>query len=422
MTVYPLVAIVATNKLLLVLKVNRIVEIKHNCPNWRSKFYWEKFSIFINNCIFRLVVGILESLDGSFSLHPTEDKLSTFKAPTLKVATQLLTLPTQPSVQIHSKALLSSLHSTKQLYHNYKDQALLQHVLSSLTEMTNSNVKDLDTESYYRLVLIVRGIAVARPQNLVKFADSHTSIQDVVLDDPLENICNPEKKELKPERKQQSQHLLLQLMEVLWLLHSLNPEIPSLSLVVSKGLKHTEQIVHALVEIVHAFNSCDTYSNVTIAVYLQLLLCNDAIIAFSAKQALSIVLKPKTKRRKVFIPSPPHCVSPPLAKNSESDRSKTPPAITQQSSHEEEVHARQQNQFDVDAVESIGLLEQPGQHQDNHVNPLEVLLGGGVGFPQLLDIPPDADDEAMVELAIALSLQVSFLHIKKRITVVKSTC
>ena len=32
-------------------------------------------------------------------------------------------------------------------------------------------------------------------------------------------------------------------------------------------------------------------------------------------------------------------------------------------------------------------------------------VGGGAGFPPMLDIPPDADDETMVELAIALSLQ-----------------
>lgn len=38
---------------------------------------------------------------------------------------------------------------------------------------------------------------------------------------------------------------------------------------------------------------------------------------------------------------------------------------------------------------------------------MEALLGGGGGggFPPMLDIPPDADDETMVELAIALSLQ-----------------
>lgn len=35
---------------------------------------------------------------------------------------------------------------------------------------------------------------------------------------------------------------------------------------------------------------------------------------------------------------------------------------------------------------------------------MEALLGAG-GFPPLLDLPPDTDDETMVELAIALSLQ-----------------
>jgi hypothetical protein len=41
-----------------------------------------------------------------------------------------------------------------------------------------------------------------------------------------------------------------------------------------------------------------------------------------------------------------------------------------------------------------------------NVNPIEALLGAPGAFPPLLDIPPDADDETMVELAIALSLQV----------------
>lgn len=77
---------------------------------------------------------------------------------------------------------------------------------------------------------------------------------------------------------------------------------------------------------------------------------------------------------------------------------------------------QQSIQFEVDAVEAINLLEQQVPGQDNHnMNPLEALLGGGVDFPPLLDIPPDADDETMVELAIALSLQVGsfFNKIKK---------
>lgn len=136
--------------------------------------------------ILRLVVGILETLDGTFSLQWSEDKLASVKPICLKVATQLLTLPAPPLFQIHSKALMSSLFSNKQQYHSYKDQALLQHVVTSISAMTNAEIIDLDAESYYRLVLIVRGIAVSRPQNLIKFTDGHTNIQDITLDDPLE--------------------------------------------------------------------------------------------------------------------------------------------------------------------------------------------------------------------------------------------
>ncbi|XP_008200345.2 E3 ubiquitin-protein ligase UBR4 isoform X1 [Tribolium castaneum] len=322
----------------------------------------------------KLVVGILEALDGSFSLHPIEDK---YKQPTLKLATQLLTLPTPPLIQIHSKALLSSLHSSRQLYHNYKDQALLQHVLSSLNSMTESDTKEIDAESFYRLILIVRGIAVSRPQNLVKFSDSHTCIQDIVLDDPLDPKPTTSKMQ-----QQKSQHLLLKLMDVLWILHSLMPENANLAPVVVPGLKHTEQVIHALVEIVHAFNSCDTYSNITMAVYLQLLLCKDLAIAFSAKQALSKVLKPKARRRRVFIPSPPHCTTPP------------PPPAPSSSSNVVGKTDNDKTQYE----EAIALV----QGQD--VNALEALLGGA-SYQPLLDIPPDADDETMVELAIALSLQ-----------------
>ncbi|KAF5286898.1 hypothetical protein FQA39_LY00431 [Lamprigera yunnana] len=344
----------------------------------------------------RLVVGVLEVLDGTFSLYSNEEKLANYKPLCITVATKLLTLPSPPTLQMHSKGLLSALHPTKQGYHNYKDQALLQHVLESLismTEMDTKNYADIDAENYYRLVMIVRGLAISRPQNLVKFSDSQTSVQDVILDDPLEVKVKTNK----------NQHLLVQLMDVLWILHSQNPENSALVPVVVPGLKHTEQIVHALVEIVHAFNSCDAYSNITIAIYLQLLLCEDPVIAFTAKQALNRVLKPKCRRRRVFIPSPPHCGTP--GKTSIESEEDKPPRATTQSSQEEEGHSRD-NRYEVDAVESISVLPQPGLSMDNHnINPLEALLGGAAGFPPILDIPPDADDETMVELAIALSLQ-----------------
>ena len=50
----------------------------------------------------------------------------------------------------------------------------------------------------------------------------------------------------------------------------------------------------------------------------------------------------------------------------------------------------------------------PGPQQ----SALEALLAAGPSFPAMLHIPPDADDETMVELAIALSLQDQvFVHL-----------
>lgn len=51
------------------------------------------------------------------------------------------------------------------------------------------------------------------------------------------------------------------------------------------------------------------------------------------------------------------------------------------------------------------VLETSENVNNGNPSPLEALLAGAEGFPPMLDIPPDADDETMVELAIALSLQ-----------------
>lgn len=125
---------------------------------------------------------------------------------------------------------------------------------------------------------------MSRPQNLVKFADSHASIQDVAIEDLVQGASKNESSE--PKDAKRNKHLLLQLVDVLWMLHKLNPEIPALAPVVVPGLKYTEQVIHALVEIIYAFQSSEAYSNITIGLYLQLLLCDDPVIAFSAKQAL----------------------------------------------------------------------------------------------------------------------------------------
>lgn len=86
-------------------------------------------------------------------------------------------------------------------------------------------------------------------------------------------------------------------------------------------------------------------------------------------------------------------------------------AVPSQTS-QEMVERDVEQQFDIEAVEAVDRVAAMLGAENNQnsaaarvVNhPLEALLGAG-NFPQLLDVPPDADDEAMVELAIALSLQ-----------------
>lgn len=109
------------------------------------------------------------------------------------------------------------------------------------------------------------------------------------------------------------QHLVVQLMEILWSLHMAYPSNMALAPVIIPGLTHAKGAVHAIVEIIHAFATCDIEKNVPLAakLYLQLLLSSDTTISFSAKQAIIRVLKPRYKRRCVYIPSPPNCAGAP---------------------------------------------------------------------------------------------------------------
>lgn len=116
----------------------------------------------------------------------------------------------------------------------------------------------------------------------------------------------------KTETADINQHLVLQLMDVLWSLHKAYPKNMALAPVVVPGLTHTEATIHAIVEIIHVFTTCDVEANTPFAakLYLQLLLCPDTTVSFAAKQAIIRVLRPRCKKRRVYIPSPPHCSTP----------------------------------------------------------------------------------------------------------------
>lgn len=94
-------------------------------------------------------------------------------------------------------------------------------------------------------------------------------------------------------------------MEILWSLHTVYPKNMALSPVVVPGLTHTEGTIHAIVEIIHAFTTCDVEKNVPLAakLYLQLLLSSDTAVSFTAKQAIIRVLRPRYKSRRVCVPN-----------------------------------------------------------------------------------------------------------------------
>lgn len=67
-----------------------------------------------------MISSVLEVLESSFILSSHDDNKTSLKATAIDVASRLLILPTPPSVQMHTTALLAALHSTKQGYHLHK--------------------------------------------------------------------------------------------------------------------------------------------------------------------------------------------------------------------------------------------------------------------------------------------------------------
>lgn len=51
-----------------------------------------------------------------------------------------------------------------------QDQAILKYICTSLKELRDTaDARNIDPEAYFRLVLLARGVAVARPQHLVTY-------------------------------------------------------------------------------------------------------------------------------------------------------------------------------------------------------------------------------------------------------------
>lgn len=331
----------------------------------------------------KMMTTMLEVLDCGLALMGGSAVEEPLKRKAMDVATKMLLHPLPNTVQTQAKGVLATLHGNKSSYNAYKDKEILTEVNSELEKLKNiRDVKNIDPEGFYRLVILTRNIAIARPHALAKIANENNFT------------------------------IVPSLMQLLKELHEITPSFEAQCSIVRTGLSHTESIVHALVEIIYAFALSDAaYIDQMTKYFVTLLLDKTTVISYSAKQSMIRLLRPRLKRRKILA-SPPVC-STPTPSTSQQTLASIPAANDLANSttssrdfaaaNEEFVNIGMQ---DVDAIEPLGLQAAGGNAQA--LASVEALLNMGAfgGFPQLLDMQADAvDDDSFMELAIALSLQ-----------------
>ena len=161
------------------------------------------------------------------------------------------------------------------------------------------------------------------------------------------------------------------------------------------GLTYVDATVQALLEVFHAVTTNDAETVPEISkLYAKFLVADNLQVSFAAKQAIIRVLRPRLRRRRVFIPSPP----PPVEALTSLEDAPAP-AEPEAMEVDQEFHDANEG-----GARALG-LGPGGIPLGGIAGNLDALLGG-LGGAQNPDVPGgEIDDEAMVELAIALSLQ-----------------
>ena len=173
----------------------------------------------------KVVSVVLEILEGCFTIEASPNNIEDHKAIALETTTKILAITTSNNVENSNKALLSTLFPAKNAYHIHKDETLLTEVASDKT------TEDMDVEKFEKLVLEVRTVAISRPTNLTKFAETHYK---------------------------SSIEFVMKLAKWFWHLLENCPVNFSVGTLGQPGLTHIDSTVQALIEVFHAFTTIDS--------------------------------------------------------------------------------------------------------------------------------------------------------------------
>ncbi len=282
--------------------------------------------------------------------------LSELYSPARELTSKVLVLPTSRQVEFLAKSVLAALFSTKAAFCNHKDGVLLRHVASDLgADDHDDGADDGGVEHFHRLLLTARSVATARPQNLVRFSES----KELAAGDEERTFMVGETEEEEEEGgggKEERQRFMARLTKWFWNLLESRPVNSIVGSLGQPGITHVEASVQALIEVLHAFTVVD-HEAVPYAVklYAQFLMADDAQVSFSAKQALVRALRPRARRRKVFIPSPPYCSTPPPASAQQQQQESEGRNGGEGQEHGEQQHQQQQQQQEDDEADQDNL-------------------------------------------------------------------
>ena len=335
----------------------------------------------VSNPVDKVIVSTLSTIEAALTATDQSQVSAELSTNALDVSTKLLVMSGGGNLTTQSAArnVISALYQSKTSCHSHTDAALLNHA-SAQTLMDPDKV---DVEMFHHLVATARNIAVTRPGNLVKFAES----------------CNMQSETPEQTRNGESRRFMQILSKLFWKLLDEIPANASSGCLGQTGLANIEVTVQSLIEIFHAITLVDMDLAVFVCeLYQEFLLCPDSRVSFPARLALVKALKPRPKRKVV-----------PTAQvaGSSEPRQGTP-------------------RGGASPDEGRPSAASPGSRRDQEFNVRDALATGPGGIPlggvagnleallpiaqgnlpaAMLDLSQDMDDEAMVELAIALSLQ-----------------